>query len=323
MMNDNNSAPHKDHNELAKSVLARIKSEHIEPTPRWQFLFHESIIWGLWFLSILLGAVAVSVMIFVFLFAGYTFYEATHDTAFEFMVEVLPVVWGLVFIGMLALAYFNMRHTRTGYRYPLWQLVISSLVLSLFGGVLLHSAGLGYFIDTQLSKSMPMLRTFNRIETQMWQAPDKGRLVGTFAVTEGREEAEAHFIAVDGTEWLVDISELMDKDLEWLESGEQVRVLGLVATDTDAYFYGCAVVPWMLGKPKPLTELRAERDIFIERMEHHAERLRAKGEEQLETLGLLPEEDRERAVVPPAEAMHCPRMPLIKRLMPGPEPGQA
>ena len=296
---------------LANAVLDRIEKDRIAPTPQWQFLFHESFMWGLWVASVLIGAVAVSVMIFVSLSAGYSFYEATHESELSFFIEVLPYIWILTFVAMIGLAYFNIRHTKKGYRYPLWQLVISSLLLSLFGGALLHNAGLGYLIDNEISQNAPMFRSLSRIEAQMWQAPEKGRMLGVLE-TEG-----GVFTAVDGTEWKIDTTELMARDLELLQSGEQVRVIGMIATSAEPYFYGCAVVPWMFEKPMPISELRAERDIFMERLQHHAERLKNNGEEKLESIGFVSEgdDDLPATVTTETEPMHCPKMPLVKRLI--------
>lgn len=297
---------------LLESVFERIEKDQIAPTPRWQFLFHEYFIWGLWAATVLIGAVAVSVMTFVSVSARFAFYEATHESALEFFTDALPFVWALVFISMIGLAYFNIRHTKKGYRYPLWMLALSSLILSLLGGGLLHAAGMGHFIDTKISESMPMVRTWTGMEMEVWQAPENGRMVGVFTGFVGTTSTEALFTAVDGTKWTLDVSELMEKDLSLLTEGKKVRVVGMTATSSEGFFYGCGVIPWMLEKPMPVKELRGEREIFMERLEHHAERIEA----QSEQFGVLEEESTEEGEVDAAdgEEMHCPEMPLFKRV---------
>lgn len=312
---------------LADSILDRIEQDEIAPTPRWRFLCHEYSIWGLWIASVVIGAAAVSVMIFVSLHAGYAFYEATHDSAWEFFLEVLPFVWVLVLVAMVALAYYNIRHTRKGYRYPLWQLIISSLLLSLVGGGALHAAGLGYLIDKKLSENMPMVRTLTGVEHKMWQNPGKGRMVGTFSGFVEENQTEASFTSVDGTEWVIDVSELMPKDIDLLVSGEKVRLLGMAASDNESYFYGCGVIPWMLERPLPVAKLREERDMFMERLEHHIV-VFEESEEHEVSEGIEESEEREISMVQSlfttdvatssasTTESHCPEMPLLKKMKP-------
>lgn len=266
--------------------------------------------------SVVIGAVAVSVMMFVSLHAGYAFYEATHDSAWEFFLEVLPFVWILVLIAMVALAYYNIRHTRKGYRYPLWQLVISSLLLSIVGGGALQAAGFGYLMDKVLSENMPMVRTLTGVEHKMWQNPDKGRMVGVFSGFDEGNQTEALFTTVDGTEWTIEVSELMPKDINLLVTGEKVRLLGMVASGTELYFYGCGVIPWMLEKPMPVAKLREEREMFIERLEHHVVPLSEKKEEQFEEVSVARDlfSFGGATTTTTSTKAHCPEMPLVKKL---------
>ncbi len=300
--------------DLSLTVLERIEKERLEPVPRWLIMCGEYAIWGLWGTSVLFGAVAISVMLYVSMHAGFAMYEATHDTRLSFFVDVLPFLWILVFIVMALIAYFNLRKTKKGYKYPFWQIVLSSLVCSVVGGGILHAGGIGYLIDTQIGKDMPMFPSLARTEEGMWQSPSKGRILGN--VTSETEDAkELIFTDMDGDKWIFNISELMSRDIVLLQSGKRVRVIGVVSSTSEMYFHGCAVFPWMFDAPVMYQNLAKERRGFEEHVEQHIKRFIDKAK-----FDKIPPTDTVVTVVQKqmvADDMGlCPTLPLVKRLMP-------
>lgn len=269
----NDMNPQKDsHSTLSDSVLQLIQQQNVAPTPRWQFLLFEYGIWGLWVLSVVLGAVAVSVMLFVFMHAGFAFFEATHDQAIYLALEVLPYVWIGVFALMAFAAYYNMRRTKHGYRYPLWQILASSLFFSVFGGMVLHTAGVGYAVDMHAGRSIPLYQSFEKMEVQLWQAPLQGRLLGMYA-QESDQEQVVVFADSEGKTWLLDTVELGPIDLQHLYSKDRVRVIGVLSTSTPAYFHGCAVFPFMPVAPVSFDDIQESREAFIVRMQEHQQHM--------------------------------------------------
>jgi hypothetical protein len=91
-------------------------------------------VWFLWFFSVLFGALAVAVTLYVLMNHQYALYEATHNNLFTFIIEVLPFLWLFIFGLMTLVAIYNLRHTSRGYRYPVSVILASSLLLSLAGG---------------------------------------------------------------------------------------------------------------------------------------------------------------------------------------------
>jgi len=306
---------------LADAVLKRIEAEKIEPTPRWQFFFSECTMWALWMLSIVVGAVAVAVMVYVSVHAGYAFYEATHDTLLSFVIEVAPVLWLSLFIVMAAVAYFNLRHTKKGYKYPFWQILLSSLVLSILGGSLLHLAGGGWVVDTMLARTMPMYSSFEKMERKMWLDPDDGRLVGRF-VANGSTGRTVNFVDVEEKNWRVHTDELMTSDFEALGSGKLVKVLGVMGTTSDDEFYGCGVFTWNHEKALGIDEMRRQKHEFLERVSFQAGKVRQDIEEDLENLGAKITGTTTEIMEEREESHHmqslCPQMPVIKRFLPTP-----
>lgn len=252
---------------LSTSILNRIEQEHVSLVPKWKFLLFEYGMWALWGLSILIGAVSISVSLFVFMHAGFELREATHDGVFRFLTETLPYVWITLFILMAVLSHYNLRHTKRGYRYPLWQIVVSSIFLSLVGGSLLHDVGMGHLVETQAGR-IPMFPAIEKIEMHMWQAPEEGRIVGVYE-NQGELDDTVIFTDKSGVTWTLDTSELNPIDLGNLLSRDEVRILGVLSSTTHGYFYGCAVFPWTFRTNLSLQDVQNERMDFLQRMEAH------------------------------------------------------
>lgn len=256
---------------LSCLVLAQIAQDSLTPCARWRFLCRNYFVWIAWAVSVIFGAISFTVMLYVADNARFALYEATHSTPLSFFAEVLPFMWIVAFLVMGALAYCNMRHTKSAYKYPLWQLLTSSMVFSIVGGIVLHVFGVGHVIDTQLGKGMPLYQSYERAEAEMWQNPEEGRLLGVFSTMDEKDEMYV-FIDKNGTAWSIETIELRKPDRDLLSSGKTVRVLGTTKNQEVGYFHACGVFPWMHNGTVSTKGMRADRKVFIEKMYTHMEK---------------------------------------------------
>ena len=254
------------------SVMSRIGCGEVSPRSRRFFQTRECAVWALWLVSVVVGALAVAVTLFVITFRQYGLYEATHENFFTFMVEVLPFLWIVVFGLMVFVGVYELRHTKRGYKYPLWQIFGSSIVLSLAGGAALHLFGFGYSTDHLLGERMQMYNSQEKIEGKMWQAPDEGRLLGRFGEPAIPPSTLVRFTDVSGNEWKVNIDELSDKERGLMHKDEMVRLIGQVTDGDLGVFYSCGAFPWSLDKPMPREDMRAAREEFMLKIEGYKER---------------------------------------------------
>ena len=252
--------------------MSRIGCGEVSPRSRRFFQTRECVVWALWLISVIVGALAVAVTLFVITFRQYGLYEATHDNFFTFMVEVLPFLWIIVFGLMVFVGVYELRHTKRGYRYPLWQIFGSSMVLSLAGGATLHLFGFGYSTDHMLGQRMHMYNSQEKIEEKMWQAPDEGRLLGRFGEPVNPPSTLVRFTDVSGNEWKVNIDELSEKEKGLMRKDEVVRLIGQVTDGDLGVFYSCGAFLWSLDKPMPREDMRAAREEFMLKIEGYRER---------------------------------------------------
>jgi hypothetical protein len=176
---------------------------------------------------------------------------------------------------MVCVAVYNLRHTKRGYRYPLWQILASSMVLSLAGGSALHLFGFGYSVDHLLGSHMPLYVSQEKIERSLWQAPHEGRLMGVQVDAVTLPSSTIVFSDVAGDSWQVDVTDLSPQERQLLESRTTVRLIGLVKDETLQLFHSCGAFPWMLDKPMSREALETARENFKIRLmehQHHAEK---------------------------------------------------
>ena len=304
---------------LKRTVLDRIDREGVCPRSRLFFQSRECLVWTLWLVTVLGGALAVAVSLFVLLHRRYALYEATHANFLTFLVEVLPYVWLLTFAVMILCAVINLRRTRRGYRYSISLMAISSVLVSFAGGALLQLFGLGALIDHEFGQFMPTYPSQARLERALWQAPTEGRLLGTLVGPVGVATATVWFRDVEGDRWQVNITDFHSADHQTLSSRERVRLLGVTrvpvsdATTSTARFHACGAFPWFYDSPTPMSteQLDATRQDFLRRVYEHKENAR-------ERLAVL-----ERARLATATQAHdgeqpgmgpCADLPVVRRV---------
>lgn len=244
-------------NNLKDTVLHKIESDHVVPTSKMVFMTRETLVWLLWLMSVLVGAIAVAVVLFVVSYRQYALYEATHENLFTYAIEFLPYLWVATFGLMAIVAVYNLRHTKRGYKYPMSQILLSSVVFSLAGGVTLHFFGFGNWVDNEMGEHLQMYQSQSLREELLWQQPAKGRMSGILT-------SSTTFTDVRGADWQVDTRDLPKRDEELLLSERPVRVLG---TSTRDAFIICNVFPVMEPGISMRSEIKAERQEFQNKLQ--------------------------------------------------------
>lgn len=257
-------------------VFSRIQGEAISPRSKLLFQGREFAVWALWVLSVVVGAFSVAVVGFVLTHHEYALYEATHENFTTFIVEALPYLWIVTFGIMGAVAIYNLRHTKHGYRYPLWQVFGSSVLLSLVGGGVLHVFGFGYSVDHMLGRQMPMYISQEKMESQMWQNPEDGRLLGRVTKQMQPPSTLVTFTDINGHEWKIDTIELSDDERDLLFDKNEIKLIGQISPDDAGLFHSCGAFKWLLDKPVSREDFEAARQVFELKMhifEARAEKL--------------------------------------------------
>jgi hypothetical protein len=209
---------------FADKLLAKIKSEKISPKPRWHFLLKDYVIWIAGALSLIVGALAVALIIYLLQTSGLSSYQETEKSFSEFILLNLPYFW-LLFLGLFVfIVSYNFRHTGRGYRYSGLLLAGISIVSSIVLGIIFQSLGLGQKIDDVLGRRSPLYDRVMNPHVDFWSHPEEGRLAGLVVAV-----ADNGYILVDRQreEWLLIVPAPAPVSLV----GKPVRAIGRQSGD--------------------------------------------------------------------------------------------
>jgi len=207
--------------DISDKILQKIKEKRIKPRPKWQFMAERVLLWSSAILVTIIGSMAVSALIHRVATQDWDIHQYLGRGRLQHILLSLPYLWiGLVCL-FIVLAYYNVRETKSGYKYKAYWIVIGSIIVSLFLGTVLYSAKVGKGIDSLLSgKLPPFLQTK---QEEIWENPDKGLLGGEVIAREGEVLAVKDFT---GEVWAIDIQAVeIPLSLE-IKAGDKVKLVG-------------------------------------------------------------------------------------------------
>ncbi|MFA6995016.1 MAG: hypothetical protein WC249_01240 [Patescibacteria group bacterium] len=211
-----------------QKLVAKIRDEKITPYPRWHFLLKNYVVWVVGIVALFIGAAAVSVMIYFFKYSGWEIREEAHKSLVDFLLLTLPYFW-IIFLGIFVfILYYNLHHTKRGYRYPIWLIVVASVVLSAILGGILFLAGWGQKIDDLLGEQVPFYDTVINRQLGFLFNPDEGRLVGL--VSGQNNDQSFNIIDPLGNQWQV-FSKSGKRSLDVLELHQPIGLVGKMISE--------------------------------------------------------------------------------------------
>jgi hypothetical protein len=233
---------------LIQKINTEIKEKNLQPTSRWFFRVKNLSLWIPGILSIIIGALAVSSLIFGIDHGGVR-YAPFLDTSFMVLaLKTLPYIWIVLSFIFAWITVRTLRITRHGYRYKAATLVLASALISIVLGGLGYVAGIGRYIDTQLAVTAPHVSVIGQQQI-IWNNPDTGRLAGTV-----RKVRDDFFTVKDvtGKMWLVTIDDVFEKETvifnTLVSRGKEIRILGYRNSEVENAFHACFITPLIASR---------------------------------------------------------------------------
>lgn len=219
-----------DTNDFDQKLVDKIKHDNITPRPRWHFLLKDYVVRITGTLALLVGSAAVSVMIYLFKYNDWEMQEETHKTLLEFFLLTLPYFWLILLALFIFLLYYNLKHTKRGYRYPVWFIAGAAFLVSVILGGVFYLAGLGEKIDVVLGEKAPLYEKVINRHFDFWFNPAEGRLIGVVL----SKDDERAFVILDpgGSEWQVTCKDERFP-IEELRIKQPVNLIGSVIGDNE------------------------------------------------------------------------------------------
>jgi hypothetical protein len=206
--------------DLSQQVLETIEKEQIKPWPRYAIFLRRSVFWTFTVFALVIGGIAVSVTIFSIANAEWDLLQKNMG-GWKYFLLAVPYVWLVLFAGFVALAHFNLRHTKFGYRFSVLKAITVYLVVTIFAGSLMYRLGAGANIEELIAESNSYYHYLPGTRF-IWSQPENGMLGGQIReIGEGRA-----FILVDqgGHEWQVTVSGTFSGQFEF--PGAKIKMVG-------------------------------------------------------------------------------------------------
>jgi hypothetical protein len=226
--------------DVSKHTLDAIKKQHISPRPRSFFFLKRSTVWGLFMLSIVLGALAGAVIIFQLSNAEWELYRHLRHSVIEFLLLVVPYFWVLFLGGLTALSFYYFRRTSGGYRYRTATVVLVNIVLSMLGGTVIHVSGFSERLEVMFQDTIPFYEGVESHKQKIWMAPERGLLAGKISavMSNGRMVLRD----LKGKEWQVDAAGATWRGRLSPVMGLEIKLIGRI--DGKDGFIAEEIRPW-------------------------------------------------------------------------------
>ena len=215
--------------DISEKVIKKIKKDKIEPHSKKRFILKRTAIWMLLGLSLLLGIVACSVVIFQIKHAEWDFYHLLDYTLLRYIILILPYFWITFLIIFLILVYLNFRRTERGYRIKPVLVIFCTFLISILGGFLLYQTGFSEKLEAVFQEKIPVYRWVNSGRHRMWMSPHRGLLSGEILKLVSSQEIE--FRDLQGKNWIVDISNAIWRGRLRPSPGLKIKLIGEMTGD--------------------------------------------------------------------------------------------
>lgn len=203
--------------DLSKSVLDKIKKEHLKPKPKWEFLLKDYVFWGLFGICIIIGGMVASMMIFKVYIHDWELHKPLGESFFIFHLRAMPFFWLILLTGFIFVADYNFKHTKKGYKYSLPLVVLATILASIILGFALFGAGVAKRMDEKALQNLPFYRemTLDK-KIEYWSQIEKGLIGGEITkINEDKVEIKSF----KGDVWEVNTEMVPKEMLDKLEEG--------------------------------------------------------------------------------------------------------
>lgn len=229
----------------SKKVLDKIDREKITPKPKWQFRLEQVGLWLLAVVSVLIGSNAVAAIIFRMVNNDWDALRFLERSPIAHSLATIPYVW-LVLLGLfILLAYYNTRHTKKGYRYSTYGIVIGSILASIIVGTFLYAVGFGPRVHTFMER-MPGMEKMMHSREEIWMHPENGFIAGEITgILSGVGAFEIRDLKNE--QWVIRPVKVYIDPQTVVEVGSMVRIVGQIYEPP--IFEATKILPWEMKPP--------------------------------------------------------------------------
>ena len=212
--------------DLSQKIIAKIKERKIMPKPRWEFLVKNYLVWVFGALSLILGAMTVSILIVIFRNNDWSIFRNTNDSWLKLLILSLPYFWLVFLIVFIFITQYNVKHTRHGYRWPLPLVAAILVASSSLLGLIFYGVGFGQAVDRVLVEKVPAYGRYLDPRMRVWSRVEDGLLTGLVITIVSDEEFE--LLDVKHDRWLVNSENARFQMAGQIQPDMRLKIIGEV-----------------------------------------------------------------------------------------------
>ncbi|MFZ4648744.1 MAG: hypothetical protein ACOYMB_03895 [Patescibacteria group bacterium] len=225
---------------FSDKVLEAIKKQSIKPRPKWYFFARDFTLWFLVVFVTLLGGVAFSLVLLFLYFQrlGLGHPQPAGDMGWLFV--SIPYAWLFVFLLLVGVLYYNLKHLKKNYKYPAYLLIVASLCGSIILGEIAANFGIHRRMNEEFSRRLSFYGPVFDARIPAWGRPGEGVLAGKIGAVN-----EEFFLLEDfrSQEWKIILrNETEEDESVKIITGQMVMING--QQDSPGVFLADEIFPW-------------------------------------------------------------------------------
>ncbi|MCL5017283.1 MAG: hypothetical protein M1155_01290 [Patescibacteria group bacterium] len=216
---------------LSNQIVEEIEKQKLTPKPRLHFLLKRSVLWFLAILASAIGAVAFSIIIFIFFDHDAEAAKYLHQSLIQEIMLSIPYIWILVFAAFIWVTKYSVHHTKTGYRYTTAKIIGIVLIINISLGLVLNAFDLGTKINDFLSDTIPYYDSLIYTSKTAWSDPENGLLGGY--VLSANNSTEFSLRDFKNKIWRIIIDPNETDDIgKNIATDQEIKIIGVKENDT-------------------------------------------------------------------------------------------
>ena len=213
----------------SQELISKIKSRGIKQKPRWYYIIENIIFWGIFSLSIILGGISFSIILYAIGESDFNLLRNLSSPGIRSFISFLPFIW-ILFLGIcLTIAALGIRNTKKGYRYSLLWILGINILLSILFGLLFFYTGGGQKIEEIFAKRIPIYRGIEERKISKWSSSESGFLSGV--ILEKQSDDILLLEDFTGERWQINIKDIVINFRLSLEPGEKIKIIGIASEE--------------------------------------------------------------------------------------------
>ncbi|HIP49095.1 MAG TPA: hypothetical protein EYG92_09055 [Lutibacter sp.] len=220
-------------------IAQQIKNEDIKQTPRWYFIFKNTRIWIVFLLSISIGAIAFSVILFSIQQSDFELLSHVKHSKLESFLVFLPFFWVVILLVFSIFSFYSLRSSKKAYKYSLLSLLSLSTFISILLGTLFFISGGAQKLEHTFANTIEIYNSLQERKLQIWMNPKEGMLAGSI---ENVKSDTIYLKDFSNNHWKITFKDVFIPPFLELESGEQIKIVGLIVNDKS--FVAKEIRPW-------------------------------------------------------------------------------